>query len=70
LYRFNPHLQSPLSLDRVNSSIDYTNFIDEENRFKLLNRINKNAKTIIEQSIDDATERKKILEDLEKVKKE
>ena len=62
LYRFNPTLEKPLTIDSKEPSISFKDFILGESRFSSLNKVNPNlAQTLFEECENDAKERRKNL---------
>ncbi|MBO7526768.1 MAG: pyruvate:ferredoxin (flavodoxin) oxidoreductase [Clostridia bacterium] len=62
LYRFNPTLEKPLTIDSKEPSISFKDFILGESRFSALNKVNPElAQTLFKECENDAKERRKNL---------
>ena len=68
LYRFNPTLEKPLSLDSGEPTKDYIEFLNAETRFTSLKKIDSSrAEQLFKQSAHDADQRRKFLKDMLKI---
>ena len=60
LFRYNPNSKPCMSIDSVEPYSDYNEFVNSENRFKVLDKVNaKNKDKLLKQSKQDATARRK-----------
>ena len=58
LFRYNPEKQESMQVDSFDAVMDYEDFVESENRFAILNKVNKQNKTkLIKQSEQDAKDR-------------
>ena len=61
LFRYNPNLKTPMQIDSVEPYSDYDEFVNSENRYKVLSKVNpENKLKLIKQSKQDALARRKI----------
>ena len=68
LYRFNPTLEKPLTLDSGEPTKDYMEFLNTETRFTSLKKIDSSrAEQLFKQSAHDAEQRRKFLKDMLKI---
>ncbi len=68
LYRFNPTLEKPLSLDSAEPTKDYMEFLNTETRFTSLKKIDSSrAEQLFKQSAHDAEHRREFLKDMLKI---
>lgn len=60
LFRYNPTSKEPMQLDSYEPTMNYTEYTETENRFAILNKVNKKNKTkLMKQSAQDAAARRK-----------
>ena len=58
LFRYNPNNEKPMQVDSFDVVMDYKDFVESENRFAILTKVNKqNKNSLIKQSEQDAKER-------------
>ncbi len=59
LFRYNPELKEPMQVDSFDPTMNYTEYVESENRFSILDKVNKSNKSkLIKQSELDAKERR------------
>ena len=59
LFRYNPELKEPMQIDSFDPTMNYSDFVENENRFAILNKVNKDNKSkLFKQSEVDAKERR------------
>ena len=67
LFRYNPNLPEPMKIDSFDPTMEYEDFIQTENRFAILDQVNKqNKKTLFIKSEKDAKEIVYLLVDKQK----
>ena len=60
LFRYNPTLDEPMKIDSFDPTMNYSEFVETENRFAILSAVNKENKSkLIKQSESDAKQRNK-----------
>ncbi len=60
LFRYNPNNKEPMTIDSIDPMMKYSEYVDSENRFAILNTVNKSNKSkLIKQSEHDAKNRRK-----------
>jgi len=60
LFRYNPNEKEPMKIDSFEPTMNYQEFVKTENRFAILDKVNKENKTkLLKQSETDANLRKK-----------
>ena len=60
LFRYNPNEDEPMKIDSFYPTMNYGEFVESENRFAILEKVNKeNKNKLIKQSEKDAKERNK-----------
>jgi len=60
LFRYNPTNKEPMKIDSFDPTMNYQEFVQSENRFAILDKVNKeNKKTLLKQSETDAKEKNK-----------
>ena len=58
LFRYNPNKEEPMQVDSYEPTMNYAEFVEAENRFAILDKVNKKNKTkLIKQSEQDAKDR-------------
>ena len=61
LFRYNPTKEEPMKYDSFDPVMEYKDFVETENRFAILSKVNSENKTeLIAQSENDAKERNKV----------
>ena len=64
LFRYNPTNEEPMKIDSFDPILKYEDFVESENRFAILNKVNKGNKSkLIKQSEEDSKERNKAYKD-------
>ena len=67
LFRYNPNAKEKMQIDSFEPTMNYKEFIETENRFAILEKVNKENKTsLIKQSEKDAETRKENLKNYKK----
>ena len=58
LFRYNPNISEPMKIDSFDATIEYKDYVESENRFAILNKVNKEKRnSLLKQSENDAKER-------------
>jgi len=58
LFRYNPNNKEPMQIDSFDATMQYKDFVESENRFAILSKVNKENKNhLLKQSEKDAKER-------------
>jgi len=58
LFRYNPTNSEPMQIDSFDATMEYKDFVESENRFAILSKVNKqNKNALLKQSESDAKER-------------
>ena len=67
LFRYNPNNLEPMHIDSFEPTMNYRDFVDSENRFSILEKVNKtNKNKLLKQSEQDAINRRKLYINQEK----
>lgn len=70
LFRYNPSNKEPMKLDSFEPTMNYRDYVETENRFSILEKVNKTNKTkLLNQSEDDAKIRRQTYLDKQKIDK-
>ncbi len=60
LFRYNPELENPMQIDSFDPTMNYREFVETENRFAILEKVNKqNKDALLTKSEQDAATRRK-----------
>ncbi len=64
LFRYNPENEQPMKIDSFDPTMNYQEFVQSENRFAILSKVNKENKTkLLNQNEKDAKERNQTYKD-------
>ncbi len=67
LFRYNPNDDEPMHIDSFDPTMNYRDYIETENRFSILEKVNKSNKNkLLKQSEQDAIDRRKSYKNQEK----
>lgn len=67
LFRYNPNNDEPMHIDSFDSTMNYRDYVETENRFSILEKVNKaNKNKLLKQSEQDAINRRKSYKNQEK----
>ena len=67
LFRYNPNNDEPMHIDSFDPTMNYRDYIETENRFSILEKVNKSNKNkLLKQSEQDAIDRRKSYKNQEK----
>ena len=67
LFRYNPNDDEPMHIDSFDPTMNYRDYIETENRFSILGKVNKSNKNkLLKQSEQDAIDRRKSYKNQEK----
>ena len=60
MFRYNPENETPMQIDSVDPTMNYRDYIETENRFAILEKVNKqNKEKLFTLSETDAKQRRK-----------
>ena len=68
LFRYNPNNAEPMKVDSYEPTMNYRDYVESENRFSILEKLNKSNKNkLLKQSEQDAINRRKSYKNQEKI---